>query len=79
MSQNAATIWAAAAGASAAIVAGVIAYMAGRRTVRDQAIAQKRHWLLEQRLDAYASLLAQTGQGRERAFKAIADNTQLSA
>ncbi|MBM9504536.1 hypothetical protein [Actinacidiphila acididurans] len=71
MSQNAATVWAAAAGGIAAIIAGVIAYAAGRRTVRDQEDAQRRHWLLEQRQDAYAKFVVSMN-----AFQAAIEEAQ---
>lgn len=67
MSQNAATIWTAAAGGIAAIIAGAIAYIAGRRTVHDQEIAQRRQWILDQRQDAYAKFLVAASDVREGA------------
>lgn len=40
-----------------AIVAGVIAYRAGRRQVADQGLVEHRHWQRQNRLDAYQRVL----------------------
>ncbi|MFF0736927.1 hypothetical protein ACFYVK_35600 [Streptomyces chartreusis] len=40
-----------------AIVAGVIAYRAGRRQVADQGLIEHRHWQRQNRLDAYQRVL----------------------
>ncbi|MCX4993421.1 hypothetical protein [Streptomyces sp. NBC_00568] len=40
-----------------AIVAGVIAYRAGRRQVADQGLIEHRHWQRQNRLEAYQRIL----------------------
>ncbi|GAA1065181.1 hypothetical protein [Streptomyces asiaticus] len=62
MSEGWGMVFAALLAAIAALLAGWLAYRAGRRQVADQGLIEHRHWRRQNRFDAYQKLMTATDE-----------------